>query len=540
MGWRLVLEKIPLMVLVAVLCGIVVTTHASFRLISTVDRLPLATRLVNALISYAAYVCQSVVPVDLALSYPHLGTRLPLAQTLGSLILLLAITAVALYGWRRRPYVLVGWLWFLGMLVPVIGLVQFSNHARADRYTYLSQIGLSIALAWCVWSVYQSRQSSQPLRWRRWMLAALSGMSVFVLAAVAWRQTSYWCDTETLWMHTIACTGPNRIAQTNLAGVCLADGRIDEAVAHFREAFKEELVDPEMLAMSHLILADVLNDHGRFDEAITDYEETVRLYPAGELGHVRFATALAAAGQHDRALVEWRESVRLAPTDMGARIGLADALLAVGDAGEAVTQCREVLKQAPDAGEAIVILAMALAAEGKVEEAIPRFERVLNLDPRNVRAHFHLGLALYDRGQSQSAVSHLGEAIRLGPMMSRCCCKPLGFWRRVRTLRLAMERGRSNWRSGRLGLPTAEIRAPWIHLLPRWPKRRSSPRPSTLPNKRRRLPSPAATPRLPTRSTSGRVFTARACRIASPRWRRLPISLRRPRSSKYQPFAAGC
>ena len=126
------------------------------------SRLSLASRLANALVSYAAYVGQSFYPVNLAPFYPHLGTRLPIAWVAGSLVLLMAITAVATYCWRRRPYLLVGWLWFLGMLVPVIGLVGAFTHARADRYTYLSQIGLSIALAWGVWSVYRSRQSIQP------------------------------------------------------------------------------------------------------------------------------------------------------------------------------------------------------------------------------------------------------------------------------------------------------------------------------------------------------------------------------------------
>ena len=122
-GWRLVVEKIPLMALAAVSCGIVLSTHASLRSTDSVDRLSLATRLANALVSYAAYLGQSFYPVDLAPFYPHLGTRLPIAWAAGALVLLVAITAVAAYCWRRRPYLLVGWLWFLGMLVPVIGLV---------------------------------------------------------------------------------------------------------------------------------------------------------------------------------------------------------------------------------------------------------------------------------------------------------------------------------------------------------------------------------------------------------------------------------
>ncbi len=280
---------------------------------------------------------------------------------------------------------------------------------------YLSQIGLSVAVAWGVWSAYRSRQSIDPARWRQWMLATVSGASVLALTALAWRQTSYWRDAETLWKHALVCDGQNLIAHSNVARVCIEQNRIDEAIDHLRETVADNLVEPEIIAMYHLILADVLNEHGDVDEALANYEQTVRLYPAGERGHTRLAMALAAAGQHDRAIVEFRESLRLSPTFWTARVGLAKELLAVGDASAAALECREVLKQEPNSAEAIVTLAMALAAEGKVDQAIPRFERALQLDPRNARAHFQLGLALSDLGRSQSAATHLNTAIQLKP-----------------------------------------------------------------------------------------------------------------------------
>ncbi len=196
---RLVMEKIPLLALAAVSCAITLSTHGTMGDEAFFERLPLATRVANALVSYASYLRQSFYPVDLAFFYPHLGTRLPIAWAVESLVLLVAITLVAVYSWRRRPYLTVGWFWFLGMLVPVTGLVGTFPYARADRYTYLAQTGLSTALAWGVWSVYQSRQSLRPVIWRRWLLASVSATAVLALAAVAWRQTSYWRDTETLW-----------------------------------------------------------------------------------------------------------------------------------------------------------------------------------------------------------------------------------------------------------------------------------------------------------------------------------------------------
>ena len=174
-GWRLVVEKVPLLVLSAVSCAITVSTHASNHLVGQFERLSLATRLANALVAYVAYVGQSLCPINLSPSYPHLGPHLPIAWAAGSLTLLVAISAAAAFFWRRFPFLLVGWLWFLGMLVPVLGLVGTFFQSRADNYTYLSQIGLSIAVAWGVWRGYQSRQSRQAWPWRAWLLGALSG-----------------------------------------------------------------------------------------------------------------------------------------------------------------------------------------------------------------------------------------------------------------------------------------------------------------------------------------------------------------------------
>ncbi len=414
-GCQLVMEKLPLLALSAVSCGITLSTHATMQSDRHLEPLSFLTRLANALVSYAEYLGQSFYPIDMAVFYPHLGTRLPMAWAGGSFVLLVAITAAVAYCWRRRPYLPVGWLWFLGMLLPVLGFVGTFPNARADRYTYLSQIGLSIALAWGVWNVYQSRQSSHAASWRRWTLGVVSGGAVLTLAVVAWRQTTYWRNSETLWTHTISCPGQNLTARIMLAQVFIRQEKPEEAITQLREAVVASSIDPMTLAASHLYLAELLNEQGKVDEALSHYEQTVRLFPSGELGHTRFATALAAAGRHDQAIIQWRESIRLSPKLWAARIGLANDLLAIGDASEAAAQCREVLKIEPSAVEAIVILATVLADDGNVEQAIPHLRRALELDPRNARAHLQLGLALYDRGQPQSAVDHLNEAIRLQP-----------------------------------------------------------------------------------------------------------------------------
>jgi tetratricopeptide (TPR) repeat protein len=412
--WRLVVEKVPLMALAAVSCGITLLTHSG-QASDLIVQVSLATRLANALVSYAAYLEQSFYPACLAPSYPHLGTHLPVTSVAGALVLLVAITAAAAYCWRRRPYLPVGWLWFSGMLVPVIGLVEVGSHARADRYTYLSQIGLSIALAWTVWTIYRSRQTRQAARWRRWTLAAVSGAAILLLAAVAWRQTSYWRNAETLWTHTLSCTQQNPMAHYGLAVICFGQGKVDEATTHLRAALAAGWTTSNMLAMSHFSLGECLTAQGKTEEALAHYEEAVRIFPKDARYHLGLATALARASELDRAIIEWHEAIRLAPYLLLARLDLADVLLAKGDTSEAIAQCREVLGREPDSAQATVTLATALAADGRVEAAIAEFERAVKLDPRNGQAHFRLGLALYDLGRSQIALTHLNEAIRLQP-----------------------------------------------------------------------------------------------------------------------------
>jgi tetratricopeptide (TPR) repeat protein len=414
-GWRLVLEKIPLVALAAVDCGIVMSTHASLRNADQVDRLLPATRLANALVSYAAYVGQSFYPVDLSPFYPHLGTQLAVARVAEAFFLLVTITAVAAYWWRRLPCLLVGWLWFLGMLVPVSGLAGTFLEGRADRYTYLSQIGLSIAVAWGVWSFYQSRKSRRAVRFLGWPLGVVSAVVVLLLAAVAWRQTSYWRDSEAVWTRAVSCTEQNSVAHSCLAGVYARQGRTEEAIAQAREALATYSIGRYLNARAHALLGHCLAKQGHLDEALTHYEQSVRMSPATTIFRERLAMELAIRGKFGQSVAEWREVLRLDPNRLPARLGLANALLANGDASEAAAECREVLKSERDLAQAIVTLGVALAADGKAEEALPYLERAVEFEPQNAEAHFRLGLALYGRGHAQRAVAQLHEAVHLEP-----------------------------------------------------------------------------------------------------------------------------
>jgi tetratricopeptide (TPR) repeat protein len=287
--------------------------------------------------------------------------------------------------------------------------------SRADNYTYLSQIGLSIAVAWSVWSVYQWRQSHRAARWRGWLLGGVSTAVVLLLAAVAWRQTSYWRNDETLWTRAISCTEQNSLAHSCLACEYARQGRTAEAIDQLHEALATDSIARRVTAESHVLLADYLTAQGKPDEAFIHLEQAVAISPSFDLAHDHLAIACARAGQLDRAIAELRETIRLAPAHLQPRINLANVLLAHGEASKAATQCREVLEKDPNAVQAMIVLGAALTAEGQDEEAITHLERATTLEPHNGPAQFSLGLALHERGHSDRALVHLNEAVRLQP-----------------------------------------------------------------------------------------------------------------------------
>ena len=237
--------------------------------IAVSEFLPISSRIANALVSYVAYLGQFFCPAGLAAFYPHPEDGLPTWKIVGALVVLGGVSFAAWIGRRRFPCLLVGWLWYLGMLVPAIGLVQVGDQARADRYTYLPGIGLCLALAWGM--------AQLSLSWphRRWLCGAASALAVVTLAAIAWRQTSYWRDSETLWNRALACTTHNATAQYNL-GVTLAQ-RGDAAGAI--KCFQATLAIQPRSADAENNLGVLLAGSGRLDEAAGHFQAALRIRP---------------------------------------------------------------------------------------------------------------------------------------------------------------------------------------------------------------------------------------------------------------------
>jgi tetratricopeptide (TPR) repeat protein len=401
--WQLLTEKIPLLLLVAVFC--LATVWAQDKAAAFGNPLTIGWRIANALVSYVAYLVQAFWPVGLAAYYPHPEYHLPIWEALGALVVLAGISAAALKWRRRYPYFLVGWLWYVGMLVPVIGIVQVGSQAMADRYTYLPQIGLYLALVWGVADVCRSRP------YRRWLCGVGSALVLAVLMGCAWRQTCFWCDNVTLWNHTLACTTGNSAAENNL-GLTLANrGHLDEAMEHYREALRFR---PDYME-AHTNLGTALAGRGRKDEALVHFQKALEIKPSSAIAHNNLASAMADLGRIDEATRHYQKAVEIEPDYVQARVSFAALLSAIGRRDEAAVQYQKVLDIEPDNAEVYTNFGNALGALGRIEEAMAQYRKALEIKPQSVEAHINFGYILTRLGRFDEAMAHYQKALKIKP-----------------------------------------------------------------------------------------------------------------------------
>ena len=407
LGWRLVIEKLPLVALSAASC--VATSLAQSDAMAYLESIPFSARIANALVSYATYLGQFFYPVGLAVFYPHRVDNLPTWQVVGALLLLAGIGAAAVIFRRRCPYALVGWCWYLGMLVPVIGLMQVGSQAMADRYTYLPQIGLAMGLAWGAKAAF----ASWPHRGRLW--GAASALVLVVLMGCAYHQTSFWFDSETLWNRAIDCVPQNAVAHYNLANALTTCGRADEAIEHYQMAIR---IDPND-AQARYNMANALADRGQVDEALDQYRKAIEIKPNYTKAHNNLGAYLASRGQIEEAIVEYQKVLDVKPNDAEAHSNLGLALANRGQFDEAIAHYERSLKTNPRRAETHNNLGLALSRQGHLDAAIASYRQALELNPDYAQAHNNLGAALATRGQMDEAVTHFNNAVKLDPGNSK-------------------------------------------------------------------------------------------------------------------------
>ena len=399
----LLIEKIPLAALAVGSCA--VTLLVQGEAIAVGQRVSIPSRLANALVSYVAYLGQFFWPRGLAVFYPHPGDSLSAWAMGGAFVLLLGISAAAVLWSRRCPFLLVGWLWYLVMLLPVIGLVQVGEQAMADRYTYLTQIGLTISLVWGAAEVSRSWSG------RRWACGAGSAIVLAALAACACRQTSRWLDRETLWTHALSCNPQNALAHNNLGAALISQGRAEEAIAHCRAAL--EIKPGYVHAYSNL--GDAWLQNRQFDEAFVNYRKALELTPLDAAIHNNFGTGLAQAGRLDEAVAHYRQALKIVPGDGNTYNNLGNALCQQGKIDESIASFQKALETKPNDVRVHNNLGNALLLKGRADEATRHFEMALEVDPNNPEAQYNLGNVLAGKGRIDEAMARYRKAAASRP-----------------------------------------------------------------------------------------------------------------------------
>ena len=333
----LLIEKIPFFVLSAGSC--VATVLAQEKTINTLDEFSLGSRIGNAMVSYVAYIGQMIWPARLAVFYPFPESGWNIAQSTVAFLVLVVIS-VAFFVFRNKsPYLLVGWLWFLGMLIPMIGIIQVGNQTRADRYTYLPQIGLYLLLTWGAIELL--------IKWPRLRqtFIVIAVLIVAALIADSYVQISFWQNSETLWKRALTTTSRNHVAHANLGNALMKkEGRVDEGITHCRQALEIHSNYPE----AHNYLGYGLASKGEWTDAISSFRAALRRNPNFPEAHNNLAISLSQLGKHDEALVECQAALQVKKDYVEGHCNMALILLQLGRRDEAFNHLQEALRLKPD------------------------------------------------------------------------------------------------------------------------------------------------------------------------------------------------
>lgn len=367
----LIREKLPLFCLVGASMVVTYLAQAHGGAVRGFADAPISLRLCNALVSYAKYVFLTVWPNGLSVYYPFPSTGLPTWQPAVAFVLLVAITVIAIHEATKRPYLIVGWLWFLGTLVPVIGLVQVGGQTMADRYHYIPSIGLFVALIFGLGDLAIARRVGSVT------IAVVTTVVLSLCGSLTAIQVSWWRDSVTLFERTLSMTSDNMVIQYNLGHALGQQGKFDRAISHFREALR---ITPDFFD-ALINMGVTLSEQGKPAEAITYYHRALDREPASAKAHMQLALALVKQENGDEALQEFYKAMELAPNDADVRTNLG----------------------------------LMLARQNKLSEATAQLNEALRLNPSSAEAHNNLGLVFLLAGQPEKSLAHFSTAMRLKP-----------------------------------------------------------------------------------------------------------------------------
>jgi tetratricopeptide (TPR) repeat protein len=364
----LIAEKLPLLTLSLAVSAVTIWTQQGAGAVPELATRSLGDRIATALVNYGLYLGKLAVPVNLAVFYPLAPGDAGLAASAALLLSLVSVLALTLG--RREPAVLVGWLWFLVTLLPVIGLVQVGGQQIADRYSYVPSIGVFLAIAWGVPRLWAARGGAP------WVPSAAGAATLAIAALVARHQVSYWRNSVTLFERAVAVTQRNFLAHNNLGEALASVGRREEAAIHYAEAVRLHPGYAPARNNQGIVLAEA----GRYAEAEQEFRAALALDPGMVIAESNLATARARLGDYQDAIAHYERALTRDPSNPVAHEGLADSLALLGRLDEAIVHYREALRWAPDTVSARRSLARTLRRAGREAEAEGE-EGVANVTP---------------------------------------------------------------------------------------------------------------------------------------------------------------
>ena len=381
--FKLLWEKIPLFVLAAISSIITYFAQQQGGAVKSLEFIPFADRVANALVSYILYIDKMIYPGRLAILYPHPET-LPWWQVLTAGLLLLSISAIVVRASKTRSYLAVGWLWYLGTLVPVIGLVQVGGQSMADRYTYLPLIGLFIMIAWGVPDVLRFS------RFRKEVVGVCSVIILLIFSGITWKQTGYWRNSITLFEHAVDVTDHNYSMHYNLGNVLAEKGQTQNALNHYQQALE---IKPDF-ADARNNMANLYLQMENPEAAAKNYLKVLAINPGYDGARYNLGIALNDQGRPQEAVPYFLAALKMMPENADAHFKTGNALFTTGDIDAAIRHYQQAVRINPGFVNAYCNLGVALFQEGKVNDAIDAFKSALRVQPDFKPARQYLQKAL--------------------------------------------------------------------------------------------------------------------------------------------------
>ncbi len=403
----LLLEKMPLLAASAVFSILTLTSQFKADAMIDLHTFPFVYRLGNAILSYGLYIKNLLLPYGLAAFYPF-SYYIPVWSIALSASLILVISVFITLKYRKAPYLVVGWLWFLGTMVPVIGLIQVGSQAMADRYAYVPYIGLFLMLVWGGFEVLRNRFSTRTI-------AVAAILCVIALAFVSHRQVFFWKDTLTLFSRALDVTENNAFAHSNVAGALILKNDIDKALYHCEKAISLNPDDYNTL----IRIARIYSLKGRNDEAISALSKAIRIGPDRVRAYDDLYFLLMQKGEAKRALQVYAKAVEVVKDNPDIYYHYGTALARQGYYDDSLIHYRKALHLRPEHVDIIINVGIVLMILGKNDDAIYYFKKALEINPQHATAHYQLSVVLEKKGLVDEAYQHYQQAVRLNPAFKK-------------------------------------------------------------------------------------------------------------------------